>query len=236
MPGFSGARSDDLPLTKYSVKFYHEDYPPFVFNDNGLVRGSVADKAKDIASKAGIEIHWQEVTFRRLLRAVRYGEAPGCAPGYNKIYADMDEIVASKPISWFRGSVLAVRQEDRSLFSRFLNVDQVIRDKSLRGAFLSDVNYTGVNQDLFSTSHIVLSGTDTELARLVARGRVHYAPMSREQVEYLRTMDGLGNLEVLSIAGMRPPETVSIICNNRIPQEILDAINNAIIPIGPAPQ
>lgn len=236
MPGVADARSEDIPSTKFSVKFYHEDYPPFVFNDNGVMRGSVAEKAKDIASKAGIEIHWQEVTFRRLLRAIRHGETPGCAPGYNKIYGDMDEIVATKPISWFRGSVLAIRQEDQELFSQFSNVDEVIRDESLRGAFLSDVDYTGVNQDLFSARHIVLSGTDTELARLVARGRVHYAPMSREQVEYLRTMNGLGNLAVLSIEGMRPPETVSIICTNRIRQDIIDAINKAITPLGRAPQ
>ncbi len=228
----ASAQSEDRPPTKHTIKFYHEDYPPFVFNDNGVVRGTVADKAKDIASRAGFEIHWQEVTFRRLLRAVRFGEAPGCAPGYNKIYADMEEIIASKPISWFRGSVLAIRREDSALFSRFSNVDEVIRDESLRGAFLSDVDYTGVNQGLFSSRHIILSGTDTELARMVARGRVHYAPMSAEQVEYLQTKDDLSNLAVLSIAGMRPPQTVSIICTSRIQQEIMEAINAAIIPVG----
>lgn len=228
----AGVLASDRP----TVQFLHEDYPPFVYHSGNEVRGQIAKIAQEIASKAGMEILWREVTFRRLVRELRFGNEPVCAAGYNHIYADFDEIIATTPISWFKGSVLAVRADDAFMFAGYRDIGEIVREPSLRGAFLAEVDYTGIDEGVFGKRHVVFSGTDTELATMVARGRVHYAPMSREQVDYLQTQQGTENLVPLKIEGMRPPRTVSIICSHTLDKRLWQAMNGAIAPIGDPPK
>ena len=221
---------------KAAIQFVHEDYPPFIYRSDSRVRGQIAEIMQEIAVRAGIEVQWREVTFRRLVREIRFGKRPVCAAGYNHIYADFEEIMATAPISWFRSSVLAVRADDVPMFEGYGDIDAIVRNQDLRGAFLAEVDYTGIDETIFGQRHVVFSGTDTELATMVARGRVHYAPMSREQVEYLQKQPGTTNLIPLSVAGMRPPRTVSIICSHNLDEHLWQALNKAILPIGEAPK
>lgn len=220
-----------------TIQFIHEDYPPYVYRHNGIVVGEIAQLAEKILGDAGYKIAWRQTNYSRLIRELELGAQPACAAGYSGQHQTVIDILASKPISWFPGAAIAIKKTDEPLFSSHTSIEDILKDRRLRGAFLNDVNYQGVTDELLQLGkdrHIQIGGSDRELGLLVARGRVHFAPINPAQTKYLsEALPSARNLVVFQPTGMRPPRTVGIICSKLLSPDVWRRINNAIEPLGP---
>ncbi len=223
----------------HTIQFFHEDYPPYVYVESGAVTGEIARITVSILKKAGLRVSWRQTNYSRLIRELAYGANVVCAAGYSGLHQKQFDVLASAAIGWFPGAALVVKQENLPLFQDHQSIEDVLRDTRLRGAFLNDVNYMGITKELFalgSDRHIKIGGSDRELGLLVARGRVHFAPINAAQTSYLRnTLSSAEGLVSFQPTGMRPPREVGIICSRHMPVDIWRRINEAIEPLAPYP-
>ena len=220
-----------------SILFYHEDFPPYVYAVNGEVKGQIAERTDKIVRSAGYTIVWRQTSFSRLIREIEHGKEPACAAGYSGHRQNRFDVLASKPIGWYRGAGLTVRKEDLPRFASHASIQDVMKDTSLRGAFLMDVSYMGISDFIDQTPvkrHVLIGGSDRDLALMVARGRVHFAPLNADQVEHLKKyLPGAQGLTAFQPSGMREPRDVGIICSKKLSPDVWDKINAQIPPLLP---
>lgn len=237
-PSFAHNNFDkDQSANSNKLELLHEDYPPYIYTSNAEVVGSVAHTATEILERAGYKVKWRKTNYRRLLRELQLSTKPLCAPGYNQSHQQSYGVVASMPFSWFPGMALAIRKSDLGLFNAHKSISDVMSDEKLRGAFLMGANYRGVSADVRAGKverHILIGSTDVELGLLAARGRVHFAPINPDQINYLVQNNELAaNLTVFRPTGMAPPRHVGFICSKATSVYILDRINTSIETLQP---
>lgn len=219
------------------VQFFHEDYPPYVYRENGRVVGKIAELTELLLAKSGLKVRWRQTNYSRLIREVEFGEKPACAAGYSVRHQSRFDILRSRPVAWFPGAAIAIRRDDLKLFERHRSIKSIMTDPVLRGAFLMDVNYQGITAALIEGGagrHILIGGSDQDLALLVSRGRVHFVPINPAQTSHMRRANpAASNLVAYKPEGMRPPRQVGIICSKKIDGEVWSLIEQSIPPLAP---
>lgn len=219
------------------VQFYYEHFPPYTYHQDGLVTGTVIQATLPILEKAHLEATWQQATFGRIIRDIESGKMAVCATGYNGRAIEERSFYASMPFTWISGTVLMIVKQNSSLFAKHKAISEIMSDTLLRGAFLNGANYRGISGDPVSKGrdrHIFVGGNDTDLATLVARGRVHFAPVTMPQIAYFRSLgDIFGNLEAYAAEGLRAPRPVGIVCSRSVGRAIWQRIEAAVPPLMP---
>lgn len=217
------------------LQFLHEEYPPYVYVKDGVVVGTVADLTTEIVSRAGYALKWRGSNYRRLIRELQLSDRPLCAAAYSGQHNEVYDVLASRQFAWFPGSALAVRKSDVHLLEKHKSLVNIMNDTSLRGAFLMGAQYFGVSEDVRAgrvERHILISSSDIELGLLVGRGRVHFAVMNPDEVNYLMTeVPAASNLTVFKATGMAPPRQVGFICSKATAAETMQRLNEAIAPL-----
>lgn len=218
-----------------SILFYHEDFPPYVYAVNGEIKGQIAERTNEIVRAAGFNIVWRQTSLSRLIREVVHGKQAACATGYSGHRQNRFDILGSKPIGWIRGAGLAIREEDMSRFAKHASIQDVMSDPSLLGAFIMDASYLGISEFLEPAPagrHVLVGGSDRDLALMVARGRVHFAPLNADQVRYLKqSLPGAEKLASFQPTGMQKPRDVGIICSKKLAPDVWRRINAQIPPL-----
>ena len=218
-----------------TLQFLHEEYPPYVYQKDGVVFGAVVDLTADIVGRAGFALNWRSSAYRRLIRELQLSDKPLCATAYSGQHKEVYDVLASEQFAWFPGSALAIRKSDIHLFEKHRSIANILSDTSLRGAFLMGAQYIGVDEDVRAgrvERHILIGSSDVELGLLVARGRVHFAVINPDQTNYLMTeVPSASNLTVYRATGMAPPRKVGFICSKATGAETMQRLNEAIEPL-----
>ena len=217
------------------IQFYYEVFPPYIYMNEDDAVGTVIDATLPILRKAHIKPKWQQATFGRIIRDIESGEMPVCATGYNGKAIEIRTFYASEPVAWIPGTVLMILGSNRHLFEKHKSIGDVMSDEALRGGFLNGANYRGISGEpvtLGPERHLFVGGSDTDLAILVARGRVHFAPVTEPQIAYLKSQsDIFGNLEAFAAQGLGVPRQVGIVCSNSVGEATWRRIEAAVPPL-----
>lgn len=214
--------------------FLYEEYPPYTYTEDGQVVGSVADQARAITSKAGLDIIWQKATYGRMLRSIANSEgmAPVCIAGYGSSSRKSPATWMSEPFSMSPEPGIAVHQQSLPKFSGHDSIEDILSDPTISGAFLQGANYgegLGKLIEAGKPRHLFIGGEDNDLALMVARGRVDFAMVNPDQVAYLRdSLPGGNVLVVLTPSGLRVPEPDYILCSSGLPEAFRERLNAAI--------
>ena len=225
------------PEAKIDVKFYYEVFPPYIYSENGELAGSVIELTKPILRKAGLRLNWQPATFSRIIRDIDRSSVPVCAAGYSTRKINNRPFYASKPYAWIAGVSLVILRENKHLFDPYSSIADIMSDTRLRGGFLQDANYLGITGAPIESGrerHILIGGSDTDLANMVVRERIHFAPVTAPQVAYFKATGNLfRDLEVLTVSGLRGPRPVGLICSEGIGEAAWNRIEKAVPPLMP---
>ncbi len=217
-----------------TIAFLYEDYPPYTFQQEGKVVGTVVAKVEAIAAAAGLTVKWRQATFSRMLRSIANGKGtpPVCIAGYGTTPERAATSWISKPFAMSSGSGIAVLKDNLEKFKDHESIVDILTDKAISGAFLQGATYSDVQTPLIEAGrerHLFIGGDDNDLAVMVVRGRVDFAMVNPDQVEYLqRALPGGQQLVALKPKGMRPPGSEHILCSRNLPEGMRDRINEAI--------
>ncbi len=224
--------SELKPEAKAEVKFYYEAFPPYIYSDKGSITGSVIALTQPILRDAGLKVTWQEATFSRILRDLDRTDVLVCAAGYSAKSVEDPAFYASEPYAWIADVNLMILRTNRHMFEPHVSIADVMSDTRLRGGFLNDANYLGISGAPIEAGrerHILIGGSDTDLANLIVRERIHFAPVTAPQVAYFKARnDRFGNLEIHRVSGLRRPRSVGLVCSKSIGETVWNRIEQNI--------
>lgn len=226
---------------KDTVTFLFEDYPPYTYQKDGKLAGTIVAKVVAIAQAAGLKPTWRQATFSRMLRSIANGKgaAPVCIAGYGNSPERAATSWVSKPFAMSPGAGIAVLKGTLEKFKAHESITDVLTDQSISGAFLQGATYSDVQMSLIEAGrarHLFVGGDDNDLAVMVVRGRVDFAMINPDQVAYLKNvLPGGDQLVALMPTGMRQPATEHILCSRNLPEDIRVRINAAIEELMPLP-
>jgi hypothetical protein len=225
---FSATASEPMQ----TIQMLHEDFPPYIYEKGGQVVGSVAMATEKVFTAAGLSIKWQQTNYGRLRRELSVAQKPFCATGYSLNHDRIGDTKVVGPIAQAPKASIAIRSSDLPLFQRHATITDILQDPNLGGGFIKGLNYQGVSRDLMASGfnrHIIISGTETDLAMLVARKRIDYAIINRDQTDFIRAQVPLANeLITYEPEGMRPAWPMYIICSGAVSSDIWEKINQAV--------
>lgn len=233
--------TDNAPLATGveppDITILYEDYPPYFFLQDGELKGLFAERTRRVFEMAGTRFGWQVSSYSRLVRRVSTDGKQVCAAGYSTDHLRVPGIWVSKPVLTVAANGLAIKRSDLQLFEQHATIAEIVADKKLRGGLLRDVYYYGLSDALGEAPdarHVFVSGTDQQLALMVASGRIHFAPMNPDQTAYIRqTVAAAGSLVAYRPHGMRGPASRHIICSQSVPASVRARLNAAISALYP---
>jgi uncharacterized protein (TIGR02285 family) len=214
------------------IHFLYEDYPPFFWHKKGRAEGSTVQKIDTILSRTNLKANWQLTTFARMMRTITDNHSATCIGGYSKTAAKEKLGWFSLPFAIAPQNAIAVRRDNYRLFQKYTSILDVLGDKTLHGGFLKGPVYDKMMQphiDRGKSRHIFISGGDNDLATIVARGRVQFAPLNQAQITFYNdnTTETV-KLVAVPMADIAPPRTLHIMCSWSLPEAIRDRIDAAI--------
>ncbi|GHF24176.1 hypothetical protein GCM10017044_18490 [Kordiimonas sediminis] len=140
------------------------------------------------------------------------------------------------PIAQSSQSGVAIREGSDATFKPYHALIDLIKDRDHVGGFIAGANYgDGIAEILRANKeyHIQISGSDSDLLKLLASGRVDYVMVDGNQVAYANET-GLYDtqFDVFYPTDLREPVPLHIICSKGVPEPTMQQLNSAIQNLG----
>jgi len=197
--------------------------------------GVVADRIRELARKAGVEIGWHGPEPRARILAELGAGVPACTPNVVRTPDRARDFQFSEPIFPARHWSVVARP-GQPWINSYRTFSELLADPArlmghLHGASLG----TGLDRMILDNAPRVqnFQGSPAMLLKAVSAGRVDYALADLDgpgEIEPLLQEAGLppGSLIVLPFSDIPPQDPGRIMCSPLTPKTILEAFNRAI--------
>ncbi len=81
------------------LRIVSEAWPPYIHDDNGVLRGLDYEAAHTVLQRLGVEVEWQMLPWRRCLMAMEQGQADGILGIFHTPEREASMLFPSEPLS-----------------------------------------------------------------------------------------------------------------------------------------
>lgn len=208
------------------------DKPPYHYVDNGVERGFLLARGKQVFASAGVPAVFVVEPTKRIWASFQSGKKNYCSLGrYRKperdVFAQYSRVIHADPAQVLLVSApwLARVRTHKSLAALLADpqFELGLADGSSYGPRLDAMIKDGSNQVVRRT---VESST---IIRMIAAGRMSYTIADRYGWEYLRAREPLlESVTVVDMPDMPPGLARYLVCSKDIPGATMDKLNRAI--------
>ncbi len=218
--------ADEIVTVAWRIK------PPHQYIENGVEKGILLERAKQVFTVAQIPHNFVEEPAKRIWSNFSSGSKNYCSFGWYKIperelLVQFSDVFHTDPPHTLLVGPAAVKQvaAHRSLAS-------LMADRSLTLGVVDAVSYGPVLDAMIKSSKNKVERSTTLpmiMARMVGANRASYMLIDREDWEYLKDKeDSLHQTIQMDLAGMPAGLNRYIVCSKDVPPEQMQKINAAI--------
>ena len=161
--------------------------PYYVVDSNGVVSGVVADPAVEAFEKAGLNIQWEVVSFKRQLKMIENNKRPVCGIGWfknperEKFAKFTKSIYQNKPL-------IALSRSDNDAVLAHHHLRSLMKDKALimgrKLGFSYGVKVDGLIEE-FAPKKVTTDQSNMGMIRMLIGKRFDYMISSPEEAAHL---------------------------------------------------
>jgi len=220
------ARAEE-PLT-----VYYMERPPYYVTENGQARGTLNAIAEKVLTAAAIPYRFDVLPAKRILEILAQPDAYACSVGWFKTPEREAYARFSRPIYQNR-PILPLARRDAAVAMQGMNLDDILADKRFVLGALDGFSYgTGLDARIAEAGSRVyrFSGTQKQLVRMLAAGRIDYMLVSPEETPLLLADAGItpDMLSLVEVDKAEPGNLRHLMCSKAVPEETMRRMNEAI--------
>ncbi|MFZ6767910.1 hypothetical protein ACO0LM_12590 [Undibacterium sp. Di26W] len=206
--------------------------PPHQYIENGVEKGILLDRAKQVFSVAHIPVNFVEEPAKRIWSNFSGGSKNYCSFGWYRIperesLVQFSDIFHTDPPHTLLVSPAAIKQ-----VSAHRSLASLMADRSLTLGVVDAVSYGPELDAMIKSSKNRIERSTTLpmiMARMVGANRASYMLIDREDWEYLKDKeDSLHQTTQMDLAGMPAGLHRYIVCSKDLPPEQMQKINAGI--------
>jgi len=221
------ARGEDESLTLY---WYAR--PPFLYEEDGQMRGLLLGPAERALHAAGIPFTWKLLPFSRAQTTVRDDRERGCAVGWFWSPERAEYAQFTPPIYQGQAMVAAVRSDmpavEPIMIRDFLGAPglrMVLKHDLYLGIYIhAAVEETLTESQIFRTPVGV-----SQILKMIESNRGDFTIVPREEMDYLlKTEFSDGKLRILTFSDVPRTEGRHLMCSKSVPADWMARLDAAI--------
>lgn len=208
------------------------DKPPYHYNENGIEKGFLLLRAKQIFSQAEVPAVFVETPAKRIWHSFEYGKRDFCSIGWyrlpeRELVAQFSHVFHVDP-----PQVLLVSPKALPAIQAQQTVTELLADPNISLGVIDGVSYGPVLDQLILYSanrveHPTVSPTN--LMRMIAANRLDYMFADKADWQYLRSREaGLENLTEYHFDDLPAGLERFIVCSKDVSSAVMDKLNHAI--------
>lgn len=236
--GFSAvARGTDEPVT---VVFRNK--PPYSYVENGVQKGFLLERARQLFAAAGLRATFDEMPPARMWAELRANTLPFCSFGWYRL--PEREVFArfSLPIHTDRPQVVLTRAEMVPRLRRYASFSALLQSGDQRFGVVDAVSYGPELDRLIAGARVPVSRVLDAPVRaiwMLAAGRFDFMIVDQDDLDfYLANTPDLKNQKLVRVdyPDMPPGMTRHILCSRQVPEQWMQRLDDAIRKQADAPR
>ena len=208
------------------------DKPPYHYSENGIDRGFLLERARQIFAAAGLNANFVKEPPKRIWANFQSGVTDYCSIGWYRLPEREAMAQFSAPIHIDPPHTLLASPDMVAQVRAHASIYSLLADKSLTLGVVDGVSYGASLDALINASaNQVLRRTvePAAMVRMTAANRVSFMFIDRDDLAYLRERDSnLGNAVRIDLPDMPPGLQRYILCSKDVPAATIVRINRVI--------
>lgn len=229
-----GSRGSAMAETPLRVIYFER--PPHYYTYRGEARGVLVERTRTIMAEAGMAAAFVKMPVKRIIHEIRNAATPVCSIGWFR--NDERERFASftLPIYQDRPLVVLTARGKQPRIAGYQDMDSLLADTTQTLGVISGFSY-GTVVDRMMTNRKTplesLTGSLSQLLKMLDKGRVDYLVISPEGIQGALTAVGLdpGNFDTVEFPDVPPGNQRHLMCSQSTPEAVIERINTAILRI-----
>ncbi len=208
------------------------DKPPYHYTENGIDKGFLLERARQIFANAGLNANFVKEPPKRIWANFQNGLNAYCSIGWYRLPEREAIAQFSAPFHIDPPHTLLASPDMVAQVRAHATVESLLADKNLILGVVDGVSYGAQLDALINASaNQVLRRTvdPAAMVRMTAANRVSFMFIDRDDLGYLRERDGtLGNVVRIDFPDMPPGLQRYILCSKDVPASTMARINRVI--------
>lgn len=210
------------------------DKPPYSYVDNGKQRGFLLERVQQILAAAQVEARYDIIPPKRIFADISANRGEICSFGWYRIPEREAYAKFSLPIHQDKPHVVLAGPRAREAIARHRTLQELMGDSSLMLGVVDGVSYGAEIDALIANFRGPVERaliSPLQLARKVSAQRVDFMFIDQEDLEYLAQTNA--ELSSDSLRRFSYPDLPAglkryILCSQKVPDETMKRINQAI--------
>lgn len=231
--GLIAAGSTAGALADAPVTVAWREKPPYYYFENGVAKGFMLDRARQVFSAAGVPAHFVNEPQKRIWANFAHGMQNYCSISWYRLPEREAVAQYSAPMHIDQPHAILAVPAVAARVRAHANLKSLLSDKSLTLAVIDGVSYGPELDALIATSENRVMRRTVETSamfRMVSVGRADFLFVDREDWNYLRVKyPELQSLVLIDFADMPAGLKRYIVCSRDVPAETMERLNHAIM-------
>ncbi|MES2261009.1 MAG: transporter substrate-binding domain-containing protein [Pseudomonadota bacterium] len=208
------------------------DKPPYYYIEDGVEKGFLLARGKDVFAAAGIEARFVQEPQNRIWANFKHGTPNYCSLAWYRVPERETIAQYSIPLHTDPPQSVLIAPNAVAQVRSHATLASLLADRNLTIGMIDGVSY-GTELDARiarSASGLMRRTVSTRtMMRMIAAGRASYVIADRNDWEHMRTHDkDLAPLVQQDFPDMPPGLKRYILCSRDVPASIMDRLNQAI--------
>ena len=218
------------PSDKLTVSW--REKPPAQYVENGVEKGFLLQRAKQVFAAAGIPVQFVMEPPKRIWVNLKANLPNYCSLGWYRLTEREQIAQYSHPLHTDPPHVILVAPGAVSQVARHATLASLLSDQSLVLGVVDSLSYGPELDAMIKRSTTQLATrtvAPTAMMRMVAAGRVSFMFLDREDYDYLITREpSLKQSVRRELPDMPPGLPRHVVCSKAVPAATMDKLNAAI--------
>ncbi len=218
------------PGDKLTVSW--REKPPAQYIEDGVEKGFLLQRAKDVFAAAGIPAHFVMEPPKRIWVNLKANAPNYCSLGWYRLPEREQITQYSHPLHVDPPHIILVAPGSVSQVARHSTLASLLADQSLVLGLVDGLSYGPDLDGMIKRSTTQLATrtvAPTAMMRMVAAGRVSFMFLDREDYDYLITREpSLKQSVRRELPDMPPGLARHVVCSRAVPAATMDKLNAAI--------
>jgi polar amino acid transport system substrate-binding protein len=213
------------------------DKPPYHYLDNGVAKGFLLQRTRDVFAAAGIEARYVNEPLKRIWANFQHGATDYCSISWYRLPERETVAQYSQALHIDPPHLILVAPDAVNQVKAHLTLASLLADKSLTLAVVDGVSY-GPEIDAMikhSDNQIMRRTVEPKLMmRMMAVGRASFMFADRDDWDYFRKNDKTVRPPVVrtDFPDMPPGLKRYLVCSKDVAPELMEKLNQAIAATG----
>ncbi|MBL8670203.1 MAG: transporter substrate-binding domain-containing protein [Alphaproteobacteria bacterium] len=231
--GVAAPAAADEPLT---IAYFER--PPLYQTEAGAPSGTLVNLVVRVLRRAAIDARWEALPSNRIVALVQSGGKPICSPGWFKTPERMAFARFTLPIHRGQASVLLVRKGAAAAIAVHPSFAAASSDLRLRLGIVDRFSFGRyIDERILGKQANVtaVTGTQAQLARMVAAGRMDYMIVDPHEIAYLMREAAIepDGLRTHTFPDLPVGPDRHVMCSAQVDASVLRRMDAAIAAIAP---